>query len=103
MRVPYLLPVVAITVLLSMPVFAQETEIENDVPVSAEATTSIVPGKATDVEASMDPQSAATTAAKPDRIYTDGMLSNPEPKAEDLGMASPGQKMTVDTEGDSAK
>lgn len=81
-------------VMLSGPACAQD--IENDVPVSAEATTSIVPGKEVDVEQAVG--QPAVQQAKPDRVYTDGMLANPEPKAEDLGLASPGQKMTVDVD-----
>lgn len=96
MRIPYVLPLPVIAALLAASVGAQETEIENDVPVSAEATTTVVPGK----EADLAPAAGQPTEAKPDRIYTDGALSNPEPKAEDLGLASPGQKMTVDVDGD---
>lgn len=98
MRIPYLLPLFVISSLSAVPAMAQETEIENNVPVSAEATTAIVPGKSADMEVA-DPNAPA----KPDRVYTDGALSNPEAKAEDLGLASPGQKMKVDTSGDSVK
>lgn len=72
-------------------------DIENDVPVSAEATTAIVPGKETDVE-QQSGQTVAGPTAKPDRIYTDGALANPTPNAEDLGLASPGNKTVIDVE-----
>lgn len=70
-------------------------DIENDVPVSAEATTAIVPGKEEDVE-QQTTQPMVVAPAKPDRIYTDGALANPTPKAEDLGLASPGNKTVID-------
>jgi hypothetical protein len=101
MRIPYLLPLPIIAALFALPAGAQD--IENDVPISAEATTDVVPGKAADVNASLPGQPAAVAQPKPDRIYTDGALANPNVKAEDLGLASPGQKMTVDTSGDSRK
>ena len=84
--------VIAVVLSLASAVSAQETEIENDVPLQAEATTAIVPGQEHDADA------ASTTAAqaKPDRIYTDGVLANPKPRAEDLGMASPGNKTIID-------
>ena len=87
-------------VMMGLPACAQD--IENDVPVSAEATTAVVPGKEADVEQSVG-QPGVVQPAKPDRIYTDGALANPKPKAEDLGLASPGQKITVDSQGDTAK
>lgn len=102
MRIPYLLPLPIIATLFAVPACAQETEIENDVPISAEATTAISPGKEADPDQNTTAPAAASTP-KPDRIYTDGALANPNAKAEDLGLASPGQKMTVDTSGDTAK
>ncbi len=130
MRVPYPFPLLAMSMLLSATACSQKTqieqsapiaaettaatapsqnaqdpEIENNVPISAEATTAIVPGKEDDVAKETNttpatPAAAAAAAAKPDRIYTDGALADPNAKAEDLGMASPGQKITVDTDGD---
>lgn len=97
MRNALSLSIVAITVLIAFTGNAVETEIENDVPVSAEATTAIVPGKEADIAPAAG-QPGVVAAPKPDRIYTDGMLANPEPKAEDLGMASPGQKMKIDVD-----
>lgn len=83
---------VAVMLSLASAVAAQETEIENNVPLEAEATTAIVPGQEHDADAA--PPSAAQ--ATPDRIYTDGALANPKPRAEDLGMASPGNKTIID-------
>lgn len=80
-------------VLLATPACAQD--IENDVPISAEATTAVVPGKEADVTTETT-QPMVVAPAKPDRIYTDGALANPTPKAEDLGLASPGNKIVID-------
>lgn len=100
MRIPYLLAAGA--ALFTLTAHAVETEIENDVPITAEATTDVVPGKAADVQQTVG-QPAPAVAPKPDRIYTDGALANPNAKAEDLGLASPGQKMMVDTSGDASR
>lgn len=90
----------AVLTLWSLTAYAQETEIENNVPVEAEATTAIVPGQNTE---SMTSTMTTTSPAAPDRIYTDGALNNPNAKAEDLGMASPGNKTVIDTDQDSTK
>lgn len=87
--------VIAATAFLSMPACAQETEIENNMPVSAEATTDATVGQEPQT-ATPTPATAAAKAATPDRIYTDGALDNPNAKAEDLGLASPGNKTMID-------
>lgn len=81
--------------LVAVPMAACAQDIENDVPISAEATTAIVPGKSADVEANTG---QPRQAAKPDRIYTDGALADPTPQAADLGMASPGNKTVLDVD-----
>ena len=95
MRIPYLLSIPVIAALLTMPAMAQETEIENDVPVSAEATTAITPGKSSDMEAAAAAVPAYGAPPTTNPIYSDGALAAPSAQAEDLGMASPGQKMML--------
>lgn len=79
-------------VMLAGPVLAQSST--QGMPVSAEATTAVIPGKTADVEQRLGPRGRAP--AKGDLIYTDGVLAKPELNAEDLGLASPSQRITID-------